>query len=110
MRVHICFEAKIGSSIFFRKGIEIPALPPVGTLMFLNDQGGEDKGEFGCVKVEQILWREGCPEGYGPEGYVVMLEAIDLEEDSFSWLESLGWTILKPRPLKEQLAALQEEV
>lgn len=72
----------------FHKFVKMPALPPVGCRIYIED-GGE--GSIGIVEVTSVWWFED-----NPGHYQVELEAMQTYEeeraDVIEWMRSLGWT------------------
>jgi len=72
----------------FWKLVSMPALPPVGTHIYLDDQA---RGHLGIVEAERVTWCEDRPDLFELD-----LEAIDtgdgLKGETIDWMKSLGWT------------------
>ena len=72
----------------FWKFVDMPALPPVGCSVQLDDKGD---GHLGIVDVIEVWWSESQP-----TFFEVGLDPIDTgDEDrkvTIDWMRTLGWT------------------
>lgn len=91
-------EGKIEDA--FWKFVDMPALPPVGCNVYLDNKGD---GELGIVEVKEIWWSESKP-----SYFEVDLESIDTgDEDrqvTIDWMRTLGWTHESEKPSCEASA------
>ncbi len=98
LRLNWIREGKLEDA--FWKFAEMPALPPVGCSVYLDDKG---EGHLGIVEVKEVWWSE-----TQPTYFEVDLESIDTgNEDrkaTIDWMRTLGWTHESEKPSCEASA------